>query len=787
MMDYYMSQVEGQAAGGLDPVQEEESRLSINVGAEEVARRDEDVLNCETRIYPTAQTCGHFGIPLFYADNVARAATWAGSQTVPNESISTLAAELVCRQIANEAALVAKIAAGHDPRDPALEDECTSVGTYGDWRFVATNPRADSYDDLGVHGFPVRIEIRRTGSRKLPECVWTWVRPAVVPGEPAQILAMETFLPLENLRVTDDALFQVVCSVLALRTHAGVDGRGVAGATVPLLAPVATLMLHSAPLKSIKAAFKMTAAGTSLHPVAKITDALKTLPLHILSTHPVAKRQIITSRDPLHITRATFYKSRSSTSGITGSILELSASALPVCDVVYLGTNGGKAVTGVVSVVRSRCAGTISYLTQSAHSLGGCLPRKTKTVLPLVSKVTTSLASMYQIDDWGTAVARLRTGDFVCAPTIVRKAMFNCVMGVYSRVVVAGPDTAQLEEATRQICEAAGLQCWLESPGVLQWRCSHRNLGGSFLFVYGAGVEGPWAPLLSRTQPANHPGQLQTDDSHPELDVIFDGAVGPEAMVDVGLSGLGRWLFQDFTQNGALDCRRFYKPRASTWEQDAMSIVGVQLTREQCVVDIEYLTLRSGDRVNYVPVAVGVATFGDGELKGQGLLVAPPELVQPYLDSPNYVKDAGADSHKTWETLTLGGAKQGDIVALLRAVRMLRIVAAPWDLGMYGKGVDNDNAIIRGAGTEAVVWPKAQGPDYLADLGAAIPKYDALAKSHSWSIRHNPAAECLLFGHTIGLWAESRPREPSVSDYAGADDIILRLAAEYGPPAGEKQ
>nr|WRW25204.1 P3 [Bipolaris maydis chrysovirus 2] len=428
---------------------------------------------------------------------------------------------------------------------------------------------------------------------------------------------------------------------------------------------------------------------------------------------------------------------------------------------VLLGSNGGKAVTGSVLVVRNLDSG--GFFTAVTASTANTKPEALEKATKLGALVRDGLFSPACVGALGSARAGVINVIVDGRALEVRTLLED--LDPERPLVVFDRDPYRLYEYIWDLCGVMGWTAEGADGYTISVSSGSLHLG-DIAVRYGA-REGPrWAQLLKRL-----PRETRRH------------VMSPELLMDYGASGLGRYLLREHIAAGRfVGFKKLTLHTEGYFSEAALSIVSPSADKPVArlptsyVLDTEYLTRRlpDGTLERYV-YAVGLAKFYDGRYIGSSLVMdASSELEQFLMDNAS-LKDS--KPMRALQTLRESVAARnrmalyaGNPSELLREIR--RAARHP-EVRVYAKGADAEREILASHLTRATRLFRRSGaspPVHLHELGAFVPRYELLATKHGWDRSHDPAREAVLFGFEAGL-ATELPQQTVV----GLDDAVTLL------------
>nr|QJW39306.1 hypothetical protein [Alternaria alternata chrysovirus 1] len=437
-----------------------------------------------------------------------------------------------------------------------------------------------------------------------------------------------------------------------------------------------------------------------------------------------------------------------------------SAGDLPPTPLVVLGTNGGKAVTGSVLVIRNASSDGGFFLavtSATANAKPYALEKSTKLGATVRDGLFSPACVGALCSRASGFVGVVVNGEYIALQTVLA----NLTVG--EPIVVHDRDPYRLYEYVWDLCGVMGWHV-KAADGYMMDVYSGQTQLGTVAVRYGACVGPRWMRLLA-------PCALETRKSR----------WSPELILDYGASGLGRYLLREYIVAGRFAGFKNLMMHTDGYFAEAAKSIAAPLPNAPAaklpvsyVIDTEYLTrkLPDGTLERYV-YALGLAKFYAGNYVGSALVVdQSPELDQ-------FIEDNGhlAGSRPMRMLLDLkeeigprASLCSGNPSALLAE---LRIAARSPEVRLYAKGADVEKELLSSKLTRATrLFRRAPVAEKipLHELGAMVPRYEELARKYDWDTSHNPAKECVLFGVEAGLGA-SVPIENAV----GLDDMYILL------------
>ncbi|WAO97412.1 P4 [Setosphaeria turcica chrysovirus 1] len=430
---------------------------------------------------------------------------------------------------------------------------------------------------------------------------------------------------------------------------------------------------------------------------------------------------------------------------------------------VLLGSNGGKAVTGSVLVVRNLDSG--GFFTAVTAATANTKPEALEKAVKLGALVRDGLFSPACVGALGSARAGVVNAVVDGRALEVRTLLED--LDPERPLVVSDRDPYRLYEYVWDLCGVMGWTAEGADGYTISVSSGSLHLG-DVAVRYGARTGPRWAQLLKRL-----PRETRRH------------VMSPELLMDYGASGLGRYLLREH-----ISCGRFVGFKKLTlhtegyFSEAALSIVAPSPDRPAArlptsyVLDTEYLTrkLEDGTVERYV-YAVGLAKFYDGRYIGSSLVMDDsPELAEFLRDNESLAGTKAMSMLASLRASVLARNRAtlyaGNPSELLREVR--RAARHP-DVRVYAKGADAERELLASTLVRATRLFRRAGntpPVRMYELGAFVPRYELLAGKHGWERVHDPAREAVLFGFEAGL-ATELPMEGVV----GLDDAVTLLPA----------
>jgi len=416
---------------------------------------------------------------------------------------------------------------------------------------------------------------------------------------------------------------------------------------------------------------------------------------------------------------------------VSGAVVygKIPAGDVPTAPVVVLSASGGKSVTGSVLVVQVAGDATVG-LHVTAMTAGMRLdeflngPKFPPTVRDSVQSPL--LAASVSLKH---GVVSLRGPE---------RCVYDKVDSILTRPgehEVRTADPFAFETGLRELCELGHYDVTKIKNTLV---CTHRY-DSARRCVFNVGYEpcdsAPrWSHLLAQA-----PDYYDTSEEH----------------MDYGTSGIARLLARTVMQNGVVTTSLLLNARSRHYAQaearDRLAALGDSSAslRRTLVVDVEYMTRSTGSGtakiVERFVYAVGVADVTNGEVQGVLAMVDnSAELHQFMKANPTaVVKEA-----KNWRALANDPTMtKGDVSEVMLSLQQL---ARDPRCRLYGKGVDNDNAIVTGEYNAAtkLFRRQAEAMPLIMEFGGLVAKYEALVEDAEM---HNPGDEALVFAAAAGF------------------------------------
>jgi len=435
-------------------------------------------------------------------------------------------------------------------------------------------------------------------------------------------------------------------------------------------------------------------------------------------------------------------------------------------NVVYLGANGGKSLTGSCLLVHVRTTGVARAHVAAFQK--GSLATLLNIGVQNEAKIATTassklLASSYMVDDMGSLCTLATDLTPVVVHTAWTDAIRNAMMG-HERTTVYASNTIM---AAATLVELSARIMGLETEVInkdqlhcIRWRHSVMNANGYLLFKRRTDAVNCLTGVLSARQASTIPGSRASagSDSAYTEDFNADDAYkqyGPTMSVDTGLSLLGRFMHQASIKLDKMDLRKVILPEGlyerKLFGDSAIVDVGPRCEGTNVLVDIEY-ALQGGEAT---PAIIGMVVCQNGKRVHAALSrmrEADAEQLTSRMHKNPKLKAA-------WDEQEASDGAQEELSMQLVALRMQHMIKEPARYRLWGKGIDNDCVLLLNAVPSKPTFPvvkrsvdeHAKLRRRYADIGAIAPKFDDLAPQYRLPPTHNPVVECAVFAHHIGL------------------------------------